>query len=175
MWENWQEVEFYEVGRCFVGPQGVGIGQENFPHHVRRGGDGVRKNHARRGRRLHTSDLPHSIITPNPSRTSLPKRNLSRNLEIDPLFLLTTRRHPLNTLTHGSLPMYWLGTSKWCLGPLCRLHSIWIWFFLAFTPFLLPPCLFDSVVLSSWCLSLVVWRMCELLSSCSPPFIPSLD
>ena len=34
--------------------------------------------------------------------------------------------------------MYWLGTSRWCPGPLCMLHFIWICFFLAFTPFPLP-------------------------------------
>ena len=32
-----------------------------------------KKKSCKAGRRLHTSDLPHSIITPNPSRTSLPK------------------------------------------------------------------------------------------------------
>ena len=33
--------------------------------------------------------------------------------------------------------MYWLGISRWCLGPLCMLHSVWICLFLAFTLFLL--------------------------------------
>ena len=28
-----QEVEFYGVGRGFVGPQGAGMGQQNFPRH----------------------------------------------------------------------------------------------------------------------------------------------
>ena len=46
-------------------------------------------------------------------------------------------------------------------------------FFLAFTPFLLPPCLFDSAVHASWCLSFVVWRMCGLLGLYPLPFTPS--
>ena len=87
------------------------------------------------------------------------------------LFLPTARPYPLNTLTCGPSPMYWLDISRWCLGPLCILHFVWIFFLQAFTPFLLPPCLFDS----GWCLSFVVWRMCGLLGSCSLPFIPSLD
>ena len=89
------------------------------------------------------------------------QRSLSGNPKINPLFLPTTKPHPLNTLTHGPPPMYWLGTNRWCLGPLYMLHSVWICFFLAFTSFLLPPCLFDYVVRSGWCLSLVAWRMCR--------------
>ena len=64
-----------------------------------------------------------------------PKRSLSKNPKINPLFLPTTRPYPLNTLTHGLPPMYWLGTSRWCLGPLCMFHFVWICFFLTFTPF----------------------------------------
>ena len=79
----------------------------------------------------------------------------------------------LNTLTRGPPPMYWLGTSRWCLNPLCMLHFVWSYLFLAFTPFPLPPCLFDSIVRTGWCLYFVAWRMCGLLSSCSLPFIPS--
>ena len=30
--------------------------------------------------------------------------------------------HTLIPLTHGPPPMYWLGTSRWWLGPLCMLH-----------------------------------------------------
>ena len=101
--------------------------------------------------------------------------SLSRNPKIDSLFLPTARPCPLNTWTRGPPSMYWLGTSRWCLGPLCMLHFIWICFILAFTPFLLPPCLFESTVRFGWCLSLVVWRMCGLLGSCSLSFIPSLD
>ena len=69
--------------------------------------------------------------------------------------------------------MYWLGTSRWCPSPLCMLHSIWIYFFLAFTPFLLSSCLFDSAVSTGWCLSFVAWRMRRLLGSYSLPFTPS--
>ena len=56
---------------------------------------------------------------------------------------------------------------------MCILHSIWICFFLAFTPFLLSPCLFDSIVRANWCLSFVAWRMCWLLGSYFLPFTPS--
>ena len=37
------------MGRGFVGPQGVGMGQENFPCHAGRDGDGAKQNHAKRG------------------------------------------------------------------------------------------------------------------------------
>ena len=50
------------------------------------------------------------------------QRGLSGNPKIDPLFLPTTRPHPLIPLTCGPPPMYWLGTSRWCLGPLYILH-----------------------------------------------------
>ena len=98
---------------------------------------------------------------------------MSRNPRIDPIFLLTAKPHPLKALTRDPPLMYWLGTNKWCPSPLCMLHSIWICFFLTFTPFLLPPCLFDSVVRASWCLSFVAWRMCGLLGLYSLPFTPS--
>ena len=78
----------------------------------------------------------------HPSKIFSPQRSLSGNPKIDPFFLPTTRSHPLNTLTRGLPPMYWLGTSRWCLGPLCMLHFVWIFFFLAFTPFLLSSCFF---------------------------------
>ena len=103
----------------------------------------------------------------------LPQRSLSENPKIDSLFLPTARPYPLNPLTCGPPPMYWLGASRWCLGPLCMLHSVWICFFLAFTPFLLSPCLFDSIVRANWCLSFVVWRVYGFLSSYFLPFIPS--
>ena len=99
----------------------------------------------------------------------------SENLKIDPLFLPIARPHPLNTLTHVPPPMYWLGISNWCLGPLCMLHSVWVHFFLAFIPFMLPRvCLILLFVLVG-VLSLVVWRMYGLLGSCPLPFILSLD
>ena len=50
------------------------------------------------------------------------QRGLSGNPKIDHLFLPTTRPHPLIPLTCGPPPMYWLGTSRWCLGPLYILH-----------------------------------------------------
>ena len=111
----------------------------------------------------------------HPSKTFPPQRSLSGNPKIDSFFLPIARPHPLNTLTCGPPPMYWLGTSRWCLSPLCMLHFVWICFFLVFMPFLLSPCLFDSAVRSSWCLSLVAWRMRGLLGSYSLPFIPSFD
>ena len=52
-----------------MGLQGAGMGQENFPHHTRRGGagqgeNGVRQNYAGRGRRPHSSDPPRPIAIP---------------------------------------------------------------------------------------------------------------
>ena len=52
--------------------------------------------------------------------------------------------------------------------------SVWICSFLAFKPFLLPSCLFDSTIRSNGCLTLVAWRTYRLLGSCSLPFTPSL-
>ena len=101
-------------------------------------------------------------------------KKFEREPQNRPLFFPTARPYPLNTLTYCPPPMYWLGTSRWCLGPLCVLHFVWTFFFLAFTPFLLPPFLFDSTIHSGWCLSFVAWRMCGLLDSCSLPFISSL-
>ena len=83
---------------------------------------------------LHCLPLWHASSGPNPYLLLLgemppqqyifPQRSLSGNPKIDPLFLLTARPHPLNTLTCDPPPMYWLGTSRWCLGPLCMLHSV---------------------------------------------------
>ena len=90
-----------------------------------------------------------------------------------PLFLLIARLHLLNPLTYGPPPMYWLGTSRWCLAlSVCSTPSKFC-FFLAFTPFLLPLCLFNSIVRIGWCLSFVAWKMCGLLGSYSLPFTPS--
>ena len=84
-----------------------------------------------------------------------PQRSSSRNPKIDPLFLPTTRPHPLKALTHDPPSMYWLGTSRWCLAlSVCSTPSKFC-FFLAFTPFLLPLCLFNSIVRIGWCLSFV--------------------
>ena len=73
----------------------------------------------------------------HPSRTFLPNK-LERERKNRHPFLPTAKLHPLNTLTRGSPPMYWLGISRWCPGPLYMLHFVWICFFLAFTLFLLP-------------------------------------
>ena len=109
-----------------------------------------------------------------PSQQNIsPQRSLSGNLKINPFFLPTARPHPLKPLTRGPPSMYWLGTSRRCLGPLCMLYSTWVCFVLAFTLFLLSPCLFDSALRTGWSLSFVVWRMCGLLGSCSLPFILS--
>ena len=51
--------------------------------------------------------------------------------------------------------------------------SIWIRSFLAFMPFLLPPCLFDSIICFGpfgGCLTLVAGRTYGLLGSCPLPF-----
>ena len=67
--------------------------------------------------------------------------------------------------------MYWLGTSRWCPDTLSMLHSTWICFFLAFTPFLLPlHCLVLLLVLIDvyplWCEGYVgFWAHISFLSS----------
>ena len=66
-----------------------------------------------------------------------PQRNLGGNPKIDPHFPPIAKPHLLNTLTSGPPPIYWLGISRWCPGPLCVFHSVCVCFFLAFTPFLL--------------------------------------
>ena len=63
------------------------------------------------------------------------------------------------------------GYKWWCLGPLCMLYCIWICFFLAFTPFLLPlRCLVLLYVLVDvyplWCEGCVsFWAHIFFLSS----------
>ena len=108
---------------------------------------------------LHYLPLWHASSGPSPYLPLLgemssqqdisPQRILSGNPKIDLLFLPTAKPHPLKALTRGPPPMYWLGTNRWCSGSLCMLHFVLICFFLAFTAFLLPPCLFDSVVRAS--------------------------
>ena len=44
-----------------MGPQGVGIGQENFSCHMGRGGNEVRQNHVRQGRIPYPSNSPCPI------------------------------------------------------------------------------------------------------------------
>ena len=79
------------------------------------------------------------------------QRSLSRNPKIDSIFLPTTRPHPLIPLTCGSPPMYWMGTSRWCLSLLCMFHfylnsflsslhaipaaSMFVWFYYMFWTF----------------------------------------
>ena len=95
---------------------------------------------------------------------------MSGNPKIDPLFLPTAKPHPLIPLTLAHLLCIgWVQIGGALVLYVCSN------FFLAFTPFLLPSCLSDSTVHSSWCLSLVAWRMCGLLNLCSLPFIPSSD
>ena len=99
----------------------------------------------------------------HPSKT-FPPMKLKWEPQNRPPFLPTAKPHPLNASTHDPPPMYWLGTSRWCLGPLCMLSlRLNFFFFLAFTPFLLPLHWFDSALRSSWCLSFVAWRTCGLL------------
>ena len=50
------------------------------------------------------------------------QKSLSGNPKIGSPLLPTTRPHPLITLTYGPPPLYWLGTSRWCLSPMCILH-----------------------------------------------------
>ena len=61
---NYRKVEFYGVGRGFAGPQGAGMGWENFPHHAGRDGDGTRQYHTGRGRRTHPSASPRPLAIP---------------------------------------------------------------------------------------------------------------
>ena len=44
------------MGRGFTGPQGVGMGQENFPRHAGRDKDGARQNLVEREQKPHLSD-----------------------------------------------------------------------------------------------------------------------
>ena len=41
-----KKIEFYRVGRGFVGPQGAGMGHESFPYYAGWSRDGTRQNHA---------------------------------------------------------------------------------------------------------------------------------
>ena len=70
---------------------------------------------------MHQVVLAHSYfywVKCHPSRTFLLKK-FERESQNKPLFLLTAGPH---LLTRGPTLMYWLGTSRWCLGPLCMLY-----------------------------------------------------
>ena len=89
---------------------------------------------------MHQLFLGHTYlfwVKCHPNRT-FPSKKFKWKPQNRPHFPPTAKPHPQNTLTRGLPPMYWLGTSRWCLDPLCMLHSVWICFFLAFTLFLLP-------------------------------------
>ena len=88
--------------------------------------------HASSGPRPHIPLLGEML-----SQQDISPKKLEWESHNRPPFLLTVKPHPLNTLTRSPPPMYWLDTSRWCLGPLCMLHSVCICFFLAFRPFLL--------------------------------------
>ena len=122
---------------------------------------------------MHQVVLAHTYlfwVKCHSKRAFIPKK-LEWEPQNIPFFLPITKPHPLNTLTRGPPLMYWLGTSRWCLGPLCMLHSVWICFFLAFTPFLLPlHCLILLLILIDvyplWCEGCVgFWAHISFLSS----------
>ena len=56
LWEGW--------GGASRGPKGWEWDKKKFPHHARRGKNGVRQNHARRGRKPHPSDPPCCVAIP---------------------------------------------------------------------------------------------------------------
>ena len=64
------------------------------------------------------------LLDEMPSQQDIsPQRSLSGNPKIDPPpWFSLPPEHTLRPLTHGPPPMYWLGTSRWWLGPLCMLH-----------------------------------------------------
>ena len=88
------------------------------------------------------------------------KKSFGRNPKID-YFPPTTKPHPLNSLTVGPPPLYWLGTSWWYSGPcvLDPLSSVFVFF--RSTSF--PPWQTSLVVLlHASCLSFVergVWAL----------------
>ena len=112
-----------------------------------------------------------------PSQQNIfPQKILRRNPKIDSLFLPTARPCPLIPLTHSPPPMYWLGTSMWCLGPVCMLH------FrlnpLLFWPSCLCYCLHICLILLyilGICLTLAVWKTYGPLGPRSLPSISSFD
>ena len=90
------------------------------------------------------------------SRT-FPPNELKRKPQNKLLLLPIARPHPLLPLTHGPSPMYWLGTSKWCLNlvraPLpCESIA-----FLAFMRLPLPVGLSGPAACSVVFLTLVAW------------------
>ena len=72
-----------------------------------------------------------------PSQQDIPLEKLRQEPKNRPPFLPTIKPHPLNTLTHGPPPMYWLGTSRWCLDLLCKFYFVYVCLLLLFTQFLL--------------------------------------
>ena len=84
-----------------------------------------------------------------------PQRSLSENPKIGFPLLPTAKPHLHIPLTHGPPPLYQLGTSRWCLDPMCmldfRLNPLLFW------SSCICHCLhvfFDSVVRFGSCLTL---------------------
>ena len=80
---------------------------------------------------------------------------LSGNSKIGFPFLSTTRLYPLLPLTHGPPPLYWLGTSGWCLSFLCAPFPCVFVACLLFMRLPWPECLSARSASYSW--PLVVW------------------
>ena len=90
--------------------------------------------------------------------------------------LPTTRPHPFIPLSRGLSPLHWLGTGRWCLGPVCmlRFHSEAITF-LAFSHLPLPPRLSNFAIRFGTCLVLAAWKIHRSLDFFSLHFTSSLD
>ena len=59
-----------------------------------------------------------------PSQQSIFLKGVSAGTLKQISFLPTVKPHPLNLLTEGPAPMYWLGTRKWCPGPYASATAI---------------------------------------------------
>ena len=108
---------------------------------------------------MHLAILAHIFliwVVCHPSKTFPPKE-----LEWKPQnrlpFLPSARPHPLLPLTCDPPPLYWLGTSRWCLSLIRAPLPYEFIVFLAFMRLSLPAGLSSPVTCSAACLTFVAW------------------
>ena len=88
----------------------------------------------------------------HPSK-ALPQIKPRQEPQNRPSFLPTIKPHPLNPLTEGPPPLYWLGTSRWCFSPYVSFTILIIYLLL------LPQHSYRSCLVSFYC---VCWACAYL-------------
>ena len=91
----------------------------------------------------------------HPSK-ALPQIKPRQEPQNRPSFLPTIKPHPLNPLTEGPPPLYWLGTSRWCFSPYVS-FTILIIYLLLLPQHSCRSCLV-SVYCVCWACAYLPWR-----------------